>query len=97
MLRDLTKTTCWFRFAAALGTAVLVIGLGFCLFHIDEHSLLGHDMSQSFCSGISMGPIAVAPIFALFASGSLDVVQPYNPYTVDRIPFDHPPEFPFAV
>jgi hypothetical protein len=97
MIRDLTKTTCWFRSAAALGTAVLVIGLGFCIFHIDEHSLLGHGMSQNFCSGISMGPIAVAPIFALFASGSLDVVWTYNPYTVDRIPFDHPPEFPLAV
>ena len=97
MLRDPTKTTCWFRSAAALGTAVLVIGLGFCLFHIDEHSLLGHGMSQNFCSGISMGPIAVAPIFALFANGSLDVVRAYNAYTVDRIPFDHPPEYHPAV
>jgi hypothetical protein len=54
-------------------------------------------MSQNFCSGISMGPIVVAPIFALFASGSLEVVQTYSAYTVDRIPSDHPPEFPVAV
>ncbi len=97
MIRQLRKTTCWFRSAAVLGTAVLVIGLGFCFFHIDEHSLLGHGMSQNFCSGISMGPISVAPIFPLFASGSFDVVQTYNAYTVDRIPFDPPPEVPLAI
>jgi len=97
MIRGLTKRTCWFRSTAALGTVVLVIGLGFCLFHIDEHTLLGHGMSQNFCSGISMGPIAVAPIFALSASGRLDVVRTYNAYTVDRTPFDLPPEYLPAV
>lgn len=97
MIRDLMKTSCSFRSAAALGIVVLVIGLGFCLLHIDVHSSLHHGMPQTFCSGISMGPIAVAPIFALLASGSLDVVWTYNAYTVDRIPLDHPPELLRAV
>jgi hypothetical protein len=80
------------RSIAAVGVALLVIGLGFCLFHVDEHSLMGHGMSQSFCGSVSMGPVAEAPVFGLLANGSLDAIQASPIYTVDRTPFDHPPE-----
>ncbi len=96
MIRRLTKTTRSFRSIAALGTVVLILGLGFCPFLLHAHSLNGHGPSRTCCSGLSMGPIAIAPVLPLLASGSLDVVWTSAAHAVDRIPLDHPPEFILA-